>query len=318
MLIRKILGGSMLAVAALTAGTVNPGSDRNKLDTNQPVATKGLDENETTVVNRLNTASQSVSADKYKNLIKFEDDKNEVLNGKICRAYLPKDPKGKPLFILVLGHVEELDFSPDYSGIMHLYEKLKKEEKGTVLLFRTGLATDEIGSMFSSKYKPQYEPKTVFKQTKEIAHDFITKYEPSELRLGGFSWGSGTVAELASDDTWRKDVPVMRTVMIDPIAFGSFGFGMPLRKRPEFTNSPQHKNFHVYQRKDDLSLTELVTRIQGNYPIKLVKDQDGKMKAVKDERVGDVIWRVPDTSHLEIDDLPEVRQKAYEFLTSSK
>ena len=316
MLVKRIFGGAMLAIATLAMSNHEP--DRQEFNNDHPVAKRDLKDNETPIVNKPSPTPQLLCADKYRKFIKFESDKDENLNGKICRAYLPREPKGKPLFVLVLGHVEELDFSSDYSGIIHFYERLKKEEKGIVLLFRTGLATDEIGSMFSSEYKPQYEPKAVFKQTKDIIQDFITRYESKELRLGGFSWGGGTVAELAQNDDWRQSVPVMRTVMIDPISFGSLGFGLPLRKRPEFKDSPQHKNFHVFQRKDNLSLAELVTRIQGNYPIKLVKGQDGKMKTVKDERPGDVIWHVQDTSHLEIDDLAEVRQKAYEFLLSSR
>ena len=299
---KRFLSSSMLAVATLVTSTniISPEPDRNELNSNQSVAKRDLS-----------------SLDKYRKLIKFEDDKkDEILNGKICRVYLPRESKGKPLYVLVLGHTEELDFSPDYSGTMHFYERLKKEDKGIVLLFRTGLATDEIVGMFSSEYKPQYEPKTVFKQTKEIIQDFITNYEPKELRLSGFSWGGSTVAQLAEEDSWRQSVPVMRTVMIDPISFGSFRFGTALRTRPEFKNSPEHKNFHIYQRNENLSVSEWLTTIQGNFPIKLVKDKEGKTKIIRDERPGDVIWHVPNTSHLALDDINDVRLKAYEFLTA--
>ncbi len=310
MLVKRLLGNSILAGLTLAVGPIS--HESNELNINQPVIKRNLDSEKILAGN-----PQFLCADKYRKLIKFEfDKKDETLNGKICRAYLPKEPNGKPLFILVLGHAEELDFSSDYSGIMHFYEKLKQEEKGIVLLFRTGLVTDEIGSMLSPKHKPEYEPKIVFKQTKEIIQDFITRYKPKELRLGGFSWGSGTIAQLAPDNDWRQSIPVIRTVMIDPISFGSLGFGLPLRTRPEFKDSLQHKNFHVYQRRDDLSITESIVRLQGNYPIKLIKDQEDKLKVIKDERTGDVIWHVPNTHHLEIANLTEVRHKAYDFLTS--
>ena len=48
----------------------------------------------------------------------------------------------------------------------------------------------------------------------------------------------------------------------------------------------------------------------------LDKEILSKSKIIRDERPGDVIWHVPDTTHLGIINLPEVRKKAYEFLTA--
>ena len=308
MLVRRLFGGTVLAAAALAASTIPHESNSRDFNVSQLVADDNL---QASVIPKL------LCRNEHRKLINFEGD-NEALKGKICRAYLPKEPEGKPLFVLILGHAQELDCSSDYSGIICLYEKLKKEERGVVLLFRTGLAVDEIGSMFSSDYKPQYEPTAVVKQTKDVIQDFITRYKPEELRLAGFSWGGGTIAELARDDSWRQSVPVARTVMIDPISFGSFGFGWPLRKRPEFKDSPKHRNLHAYQRNDNLSVKDMVSTLQGNYPTKIVKDKEGKFKVVKDERPGDVIWQVSDTSHYQIEILPKVKDKAYEFLISLK
>jgi hypothetical protein len=308
MLVRKLFSGTLFAATALVASTAPHELNDRNFNIGQLVADDDLQKS---------VLPELLCKDENKKLINFEGT-DEPLKGKICRAYLPKEPQGKPLFILVLGHAQELDCSSDYSGIICLYEKLKKEEIGTVLLFRTGLAIDEVGSMLSSDYKPQYEPTAVVKQTKDVIQDFIIRYKPAELRLTGFSWGGGTIAELARDDNWRQSVPVARTVMIDPISFGSFGFGLPSRKRPEFTNSPKHRNFHVYQRNDNLSVKDMVSTLQGNYPTKLIKDQQGKFKVVKDERPDDVIWQVPNTSHYQIEILPEVKDKAYKFLTSHK
>lgn len=320
MQVNKLVRGSAIAITALAASMTGHESRRNEFDnlnTNQPVAKRNLNESELYGITKVKSLSQPLCADEHKQLIKFEDDKNGTLSGKICRAYIPNNPKDKPLFVLVLGHVEELDWSGEYSGIIHFYERLIKEDKGTVLLFRTGLATHEIETMFSPETKKQYEPNIVLKQTKDIIKDFIIRYKPKELRCAGFSWGGGTIARLAQEDSWRQGIPVKSSVMIDPICFGSLGFGSALRTRPEFKDSPEHKNFHVYQRNDNLPIAEWFTTIQGNYPVKLVKDKEGKLKAIKDERPGDVIWHVPNTSHLEIDDLDEVRKRAYEFLISS-
>ena len=257
---------------------------------------------------------QLTCIEKHKKLIWVEGDKDEKLDGKICRAYIPKNPKGKPIYVLILGHVEELDWSSQYSGMIHFFERLKKEEKGTVLLFRTGLATDEIGAMLSPEYKPQYEPKAVFNNTREILKDFIAECKPKEIRPVGFSWGAGTIAKLAEEeDSWIQEVPVKCIVLIDPIAFGSFKFGTALRKRPEFKNSPPL--MWIYQRNNKLSLLESLTTLQGNYPTKEVKDKNGEIKIIKDERPGDIIWQVPNTTHLDLDDISEVRDKAGTFLT---
>lgn len=289
MLIKKLVRASVLATAAIVAGKVGYESIKDN-------------------------GSNSSIVSEYKALIKFEDDKKEIFDEKIARAYIPKNLKGKPLFILILGQVEGLDYPSDISGIIHFYERLVKEDKGTVLLFRTGLAEDEIGSMLSSKEGKSLEPNKVFKQTKEIINDFIHKLKPSEIRFAGYSWGGGTIFNLSQENDWQNRVPVKCTVMIDPIYLGSFSFGAALRTRAEFKDSPGYRNFHVYQRRDDLSLTEWIVTIQGNYPIKLINDENGNPILVKDERPGDFIWQVSDTDHLRIDDVNEVREKGYEFL----
>lgn len=251
---------------------------------------------------------------KYGNLIKFEGDEDKTIDGKICRAFIPKGPRGKPLYVLILGHEEELNWSSQSSGMVHFYERLTKEEKGIILLFRTGLATEEISHMISFTYKPKYEPNIVFDQTKSILHDFIRSYKPTELRIAGYSWGGGTIAKLSKYDDWRQGVPVARTVMIDPIYSGALNFGAPLRKRVEFTNSPRHLNFHVFQRNDSLSNLQCLFTLQGNSPICPIENGNGKPNL--DIRYGDVILRVFNSSHLDIDDITEVRTKGYEFLTS--
>ena len=287
---RGFLGTS----AALLAFAMNPSQVR-ELENDQP---------------------QLTCIEKHKKLIWVEGDKDERLDGKICRAYIPKNPKGKPMYVLILGHVEELDWPSQYSGMIHFFERLKKEEKGTVLLFRTGLAADEIGAMLSPKYKPQYEPKTVFNNTKEILKGFIAECKPKEIRPAGFSWGAGIIAKLAKEDSGIQEVTVKRIVLIEPIAYGSFKFGTALRKRPEFNNSPPL--MWIYQRNNKLSLLESLTTLQGNYPTKEVKDKNGEIKTIKDERPGDIIWQVPNTTHLDLDDISEIREKSYEFLISPR
>ena len=269
-----------------------------------------------------NDQPQLTCIEKHKKLIWVEGDKNETLDGKICRAYIPKNPKGKPMYVLILGHVEELDWSSQYSGMIHFFERLKKEEKGTVLLFRTGLATDEIGAMLSPEYKPQYEPKAVFNKTRAILKDFIAECKPKEIRPAGFSWGAGIlaklaeIAKLAEEDSWIQEVIVKCIVLIEPIAYGSLKFGTALRQRPEFKNSPPL--MWIYQRNNKLSLLESLTTLQGNYPTKEVRGKNGEIETIKDERPGDIIWQVPNTTHLDLDDISEVREKGYEFLTSPK
>ena len=318
--IEKLGRGSLFfATAAITAGiATHVGQDKSKLeevDRALVFSEKKLAPNR---VSQQTTFSELITTDKHKELIKYEDDKNATYDNKICRAYIPKSPEGKPLFILVLGHVEGLDWSKDDSGMVYFYEQLVKEDKGTVLLFRTGLATHEIESMFSSKPKSKYEPKVVLSQTKDIAKEFIQKYKPKEIRCGGFSWGAATIGKLADDDDWRCEVPVTQVIMIDPITLGSLGFGSAHRTLPEFSKSPEQKTLWAYQRDDSLPLSKQLITLQGNYPIKTVKDKDGKTRIIKDERPGNEILREPNTTHLGIIHLPNIRKKVLEFLIAAK
>ncbi len=303
MLIRQLTRASVLAAAAMFTGLTSNELKDDRLHGDE--------------------VSQNYNitfSDELKKLINFEENNNKDLNGKICRAFIPKHPEGKPLFILVLGHIEKLDRSTEESGIISFYERLIKEERGSVLLFRTGLVLSELESMADpeNKNKPEYEPQLVFDETKSIIKDFISKYNPSEIRASGFSWGGGTIAKLAKEDDWQQNIPVKRTVMIDPICFGTFGFGAAMRTRPEFSNSPDHKNFHIYQRDPDLPLKDWLTTLQGDYPIKVIKDSKGKILEIKkDERTGDKVWKIANVSHTKLDDVKEVREKAYDFLVSS-
>lgn len=248
-------------------------------------------------------------------LINFHNEK-DFSNGKICRAYIPPDPTGKPLYVLVMGQSEPLWISSEISAMTYFYEKLIRENKGIVLLFRTGLVMDELNTMANPKIKQTYEPNEVLNNTKTVIEDFTYKFKPSELRMSGFSWGGGTIKKLTEENNWRRGIPVKRTVMIDPITLGSLGFGCAMRTRPEFDSSPDHRNCHIYQRRDNVSALEWVTTLQGDCPIKTNRNTEGKLIVTRDERPGDLIWQVPDTSHLEVERLQEVRQRGYEFLTS--
>lgn len=253
----------------------------------------------------------------YKDFIQLENEKKDLLEEKICRAYIPPHPKKKPLYILILGHTEALDVSTKYSGIMHFYQKLIEEEKGIALLFKTGSAQNEFLNIISSE-EQKNTPQAVLKHTKNIIKGFIQEYNPTELRFAGYSWGGGTIDDLSIDHEWRQNTPVKTTVMIDPIILGGKYAGIALRKRPEFKDSPDHKHMHIYQRSPNLKLSEWFTTLQGNYPVKKVKDEKDNTKLVKDERPEDIILHIPNTTHLDIDDIEEVRQKAYLFLTSEK
>lgn len=311
MQIRSIIRNSAFALTALGASFV--GHEANTDNLTNVVHTSPFRELTSKEIYR---GFQVISANNHEGLIQFHGEKTVLENEKICKAYIPPSPEGKPLYILVLGHHEPLNFSAEYSAIQHFYERLVEEDKGIVLLFRTGLVLDELNSMADPETKQAYEPEDVLKSTKNITGDFIDRFNPCELRLSGFSWGGGTIKRLAEDNSWRKGTPVKSTVMIDPVNLGSLSFASAMRTRPEFDNSPHHRNFHIYQRRNDVPILEWVTTIQGNYPIKLIKSEEGKLTATKDERPQDLIWQVPDTSHLKIDELKEVRDKGYEFLTS--
>ena len=319
MFVRKITQNTIIALSVLGTSEAHINSPNPNKNENSKGLIGHVQKSLTqpsTEITRTNPQLKPLIESNYKNFIRFESDKETSLQGKICRAYIPPSPKGKPLYVLILGHAEELDISTKYSGIMYFYQKLIEEEKGIALLFKTGLAQDEFIDMISSKNPSKNTPQTVFENTKNIIQALIKEHNPKELRFVGYSWGGGTIDKLTTSDEWRQGTSVKTTVMIDPIILGGKYLGIALRKRPEFKDSPEHKHMHIYQHNPNLKLSEWFTTLQGNYPIKKVKDEKENIKFIKDERPGDIIWHIPNTAHLDIDDVDEVRQRAYLFLTS--
>ena len=249
--------------------------------------------------------------DYRKLFVRYESDKDETFSDKICRAYIPPDPKGKPIYIMVLGHTQKLNDSPDDTGIIALYDKLVSEQKGIVLMFTTGSVFDEADNALALK-SGITEHEVLFAHMERNIKDFIDQYHPSEIRFAGYSWGGGAIAKLSKDQWWKGKVPVKSTVFIDPITLGGRNAAAACRQRPYFTNSPEHHHYHIYQRKDGIH----PLRVQGNYPTK-TKYNKWKIPigSERDQHEGDVHWRVPETKHNDIDDLLKVRSEAYRYLT---
>lgn len=241
--------------------------------------------------------------------VRYEHDKNETYLGKLCRAYIPPDPKGKPMYVLTLGHTQKLTESSKDSGIVAIYERLVREEKGIVLMFITGSVLDEVDNAlaFQSRFT---EHEVLFAHMERNIKDFIDQYNPKELRLAGFSWGGGAIAKLSKNEWWRSNVPVKSTVFIDAINMGGRNLATACRTRPNFGDSPKHHHYHIYQRKDGIH----PLRVQGNYPTITKYSRKVPISTERDLPQGDVHWRVPDTEHNSLDDLPDVREWAYVYL----
>ena len=252
----------------------------------------------------------NMSLEDYRRLfVRYEHDKDETFLGKVCRAYIPDNPKGKALYILTLGHTQKLTNSPDDVGIIAIYDRLVREKKGIVLLFMTGSVLDEVDNALALKSRFT-EHEVLFAHMERNIKDFIDQYSPSELRFAGFSWGGGAIAKLSRNQWWRSSIPVKATVFIDATNLGGRNLATACRERPYFNDSPNHHHYHIYQRKEGIH----PVRVQGNYPQKTKYWKKIPTGFKRDWYEGDVHWRVPKTEHNSIDDLPDVRHWAYIYL----
>ena len=253
-----------------------------------------------------------------------EADKNPDYVGKIARVHIPPNPKGKPLIILFTGNGEKIPLDEDRSGISHTFHKIKEDNNAIVIWFRTGFAMDEVKNLFVLNGKYAYEHEVVYEHTKNIIEDLIKEYNPSEIRMAGYSWGGGTIQKLSHDKDCLQGKPVKVTVMVDAIELGMRHFRSSVRERPEFNNSPNHIHFHYYQKSQtlDKGLATPVADIllpYGDTPIKRVFEKRffgliTTWHSVIDKQPGDVIERIPDTDHMKIDNV--IKDKIYSGVIS--
>lgn len=248
----------------------------------------------------------NMSLEDYRSLfVRYEHDKNETFLGKVCRAYIPPDPKGKPMYVLLLGHTQKLADSPDDTGVVAIYERLVRERKGIVLMFITGSILDEVDNALALKCR-YTEHEVLFAHMERNIKDFIVQYRPSKLGFLGYSWGGGAITKLSKDQWWRSNVPVESTVSMDGVNLGVGNLATACRERPYF-DAPHHQ---IYQREGGVH----PFRIQGNSLKKITYLRRIPIGWEIDWRKGDVNWRVPNTVHNSIDDLPDVRRWVYNYL----
>ncbi|MBI3308885.1 MAG: hypothetical protein HYZ79_05890 [Candidatus Melainabacteria bacterium] len=262
--------------------------------------------------------------DEYIKLWVKNENESSPLSGKICRAYVPRNPSEKPIYVLVLGNSEKLDKDPNYSGVVDLYDKLVKDDKGIVLLFRTGFVKDELNTWLNCEGQYAYDKDVVFEHTKNIISYFANKYKPEgvkEFRMLGYSRGGGTLSRLASDyyEDWRQGLPVAVTIMLDAVDLDCTSLGGAVRERPLFDESYDHKHFHIYE-KPYINpyggpISDLV-KVHGDSPIKVKYYWKIFYKTVLDKGPNDVVWQVSDATHGNIDDLETVRQWLWEYLVN--
>ena len=212
------------------------------------------------------------------------------------------------MYILILGHTQELNNSPDDVGVIALYDRLVKENKGIVLMFPSGSILNEAKNL--SKMESSYtENKVLFAHTERNIKDFIDQYKPKDLRLVGFSWGAGVIRRLQKDQWWRNDVPVKRTGYIDAVNSGKRNLATACRARPYFGNSC---HLQIYQREDGVH----PLRIQGNYPTKTKYNKWGiPVGWERDFYEGDLHWRVQKAKHNTIFELTEVQKETFGYIT---
>ena len=253
----------------------------------------------------------NMSPENYRKLfVRYEHDKSETFLGKVCRAYIPPDPKGKPMYVLVLGHAEKLNDSPDESGVIATYDRLVREKKGIVLMFMTGSILDEVDNALALKCRFT-EHKVLYAHMERNLKDFIDEWNPSKIGFLGNSWGGGAIVLLAKNNWWQGNVPVRSSVVTDAINLGAENLATPCRERPSFKDSLQHNHYHIYQRKDGIH----PLRIQGDYPQKIKYYHRIPVGFEKDWREGDIYLRIPNTTHPRLHNLPEVRRLIYLYLT---
>lgn len=240
--------------------------------------------------------------DYRKLFVRYEDDKDESFSGKVCRAYIPPNPNGKPMYILILGHTQKLNDSPDNTGIVSIYDTLVKENRGIVLMFMSGSIFDEAANL--SKMESSYtEHKVLFEHMKRNIKDFNNQYNPQYIGIIGFSLGGGIIPDLAKEKNQQWHNQVKATASIDAVKPDKRNLGYESRQRPDF--GPDHRHLHIYGEKiKGFHPTE----VHGNYPTKIKKNKWGiPIGWERDLREGDIHRSIPNIKHTNIAELPEVQ-----------
>ncbi len=249
----------------------------------------------------------NMSLEDYRKLfVRYEHDKNETFLGKVCRAYIPPDPKGKPMYVLILGHTEKLNDSPNDTGIIDIYDKLVREKRGIVLMFMTGSVLDEVDNALALKCRFT-EYKVLFAHMERNIGDFVKEYNPSKLGFLGYSKGGGAIVQLSKNPWCLGNTPVKSVVSMDAINPNAGDLGSACRTRPNFGNAPYTT---IYQYEGGIH----PFRIQGNYPQKIKYCRGVPVDFERDWREGDVHRRIPNTNHTRLHNLSEVKESAYQAL----
>ena len=115
---------------------------------------------------------------------------------------------------------------------------------------------------------------------------------------------------LSKSNWWQNNIPVKSTVFIDAITLGGRNLAIPCRERPYFNDSPNHHHYNIYQRQEGIH----PLRVQSNYPVRTNYWHKVPIGSERDLHEGDIHWRVLNTAHNNLDDLPDVREWSYRYL----
>jgi hypothetical protein len=207
-------------------------------------------------VKEITDINKSFSVEKlkeYHNSIEFTE--SNKASG-VYKYHQSSKPGAKPLVILIMGRGQTHDASEDEVGMLKIYNRLVKEDKADVLIFRAGSAIADLKHRYGLSSDASLKPELVKEHIMNIIEarlkqqgKFSDTDKTSNVIFAGYSWGAGLQYEIMNE--WKRisnGVPVSISLGLDAIEYGCEHLGSALKHRPNFS----HRHINIFQNNDSL------------------------------------------------------------------
>jgi hypothetical protein len=165
-------------------------------------------------------------------------------------------PGSKPLVVLIMGRGQTHADNEDKVGMLKIYNRLVKEDKADVLIFRAGSAIADLKHRYGLSSDASLKPELVKEHISNIIEarlkqqgKFSKDKKVTNVLFAGYSWGAGLQYELMKD--WKRisaGVPVSISLGLDAIEYGCENLGSALKHRPSFSK----RHINIFQNNDSL------------------------------------------------------------------
>ena len=244
-----------------------------------------------------NYAKTNTQIAQYHQSIKYSSDNKQG----IFLEHQAPVAKDKKQIILLMGNLQNPGMSEHESGILKIFNKLKKENKHDLLLVRVGSAKEDLLHKLGFSDNANLNTDVVYEHISNLIEDRIkqrgvfSSYDAvTQIDSIAYSWGGGVQKKL--EERWSKivgrEIPT-RTFGIDRINYGCESCGEELCFRPNYSK----EDIEIYQNNEFL--------INGE------QNQDCKKH---DQFIDINTIQRQQANHCEIDDCQSVIERAMNFI----